>query len=325
MTISVILCTYNRSERLAKALESVARSVVAASLAWEVLVIDNNSSDRTREVTDDFCRMYPEHFRYIFERKQGKSHALNSGIRAARGEILAFMDDDVTVEPMWLQNLVAPLVNGDYAGSGGRILLEPFTAPAWLRLHGPKGLAGMLALFDLGEKPAELVQPPWGTNMAFRKEMFQKYGDFRTDLGPRPGSEMRDEDCEFGDRLIKAGERLRYEPSAVVFHGVPQHRLKKEYFLKFWFDHARGTIRMMELRPNVLGIPRRYLTMFKHVVIIAPVKILQWAFTFEPQERFYRKCWVWYMGGAILEIYRRWFVENRFQIEDQEIRAEHLP
>src|ERR1700756_1020921 len=122
MKITVILCTYNRCQSLARALGSVAASVLPDSVEWEVLVVDNNSPDQTREVIEDFCLRYPGRFRYLFEPKQGKSNALNSGIRNARGNILAFMDDDVIVAPTWLQNLTAALDSGEWLGVGGRIL-----------------------------------------------------------------------------------------------------------------------------------------------------------------------------------------------------------
>src|SRR5438445_7610660 len=86
--------------------------------------------------------------------------------------------------------------------------------PRWLSL-GSRSAMAPLVQFDLGDVACELSEPPFGTNMAFRKSMFEKYGGFRTDLGPRPGSEIRSEDSEFGGRLLAAGERLRYEPSAL--------------------------------------------------------------------------------------------------------------
>ena len=82
-------------------------------------------------------------------------------------------------------------------------------------------------LFDLGPEAGPLAEPPFGTNMAFPKRVFEKYGSFRTDLGPRPGSEIRGEDTEFGRRLLTRRERLRYEPSAVVHHQVAKNRLQK--------------------------------------------------------------------------------------------------
>jgi glucosyl-dolichyl phosphate glucuronosyltransferase len=302
--VTVILCTYNRCQSLAKALSSVALSVLPDSVEWEILVVDNNSTDQTREVVDEFIRQHPGRFRYLFEARQGKSHALNSGIREARGVVLAFMDDDVTVAPAWLRNLTEPLESGQWAGVGGRILpAQDFLPPNWLLLQGPMSTAGMLALFDLGDNPNELHQPPFGTNMAFRRSLFLEHGGFRTDMGPCPGSEMRNEDTEFGRRLLAAGEHLRYEPAAVVFHAVPENRLKKPYFLAFWFDHGRAAIREKKKGPDVLGIPRQYFTMLKTSAQFVR-KALRWMLTFDSQRRFYRKGFVWMLAGEIAEIYR---------------------
>ena len=85
MKITLILCTYNRCQTLAKALGSVAASTLPDSLKWEVVVVDNNSTDQTREVIEDFCRRHPGRFRYVFEPQQGLSHARNAGIREAQG------------------------------------------------------------------------------------------------------------------------------------------------------------------------------------------------------------------------------------------------
>src|SRR6266852_75843 len=99
--ISLILCTYNRCQSLARPLESVAASRLPDSVNWEILVGDNTSHDQARHVIEDFCRHYPGRFRYLFEPNQGLSHARNAGIAEARGEIIAFTDDDVTVDPVW--------------------------------------------------------------------------------------------------------------------------------------------------------------------------------------------------------------------------------
>jgi glycosyltransferase involved in cell wall biosynthesis len=304
MKITVILCTYNRSQSLTKALESVAASTLPSSVAWEVLVVDNNSSDQTREVVEECCSRHPGRFRYLFESQPGKSHALNAGIREARGDVLAFMDDDVTVEATWLQNLTAALQDSEWGGAGGRILPEPaFSPPLWLSFEGPKGRYALapLALFDLGPGAGQLAEAPFGTNMAFRKEMFEKYGSFRTDLGPRPGSEIRNEDTEFGSRLLAAGERLSYEPSAVVYHPVQENRIQKKYFLAWWFDKGRADIRQFGIRPDAMwcwGIP---LYLFCRFVVWT----LRWMVTLEPHRRFSRKLTVWGKAGEILECYRR--------------------
>jgi glycosyltransferase involved in cell wall biosynthesis len=306
MKITAILCTYNRWKMLATALDSIAKQTLPESVEWEVLVVDNNSRDQTREVVEDFSRRHPRHFRYLFEPQQGKSYALNAGIREAKGEVLAFMDDDVTVDPRWLDNLTAPLRNGEWAGSGGRtISTQSFTPPDWLALEGPYCMMGVIyAHFDLGDEPCELDIPPYGTNMAFRRVMFEKYGGFRADLGPRPGSEIRGEDTELGRRLMAAGEHLRYEPSAVVYHSIPEGRVTKDFFLTWWLDFGRATVREWGRGQSVLGIPRPYLNILKLGTIELAQKLGRWIFTLNPKRRFYHKCRVWVTAGQIKEYFR---------------------
>ena len=303
VNVTVILCTYNRCDSLARALGSVADSKLPESVEWEVLVVDNNSSDQTREVVEDFCRRYPGRFRYVFEPRQGKSYALNTAIREARGEVLAFVDDDVIVESTWLQNLAADLYNGEWAGAGGRILPQwPCAPPAWLPQKEWFGMAP-LVMFDLGEQARPLSDPPFGTNMAFHRRMFEKYGFFRTDLGPGLNGKIRNnEDTEFGGRLLAAGERLKYEPAAVVHHEVPQKRLQREYFLSWWFNKARSDIREIgvaaDTKWSVSGIP---LNLFRRLA----VGTLQWTVTLDPSRRFSRKLAVWLVAGMMVESYHQ--------------------
>ena len=302
MDISVVLCTYNRNDDLQTALNSAAALVLPESIEWEILVVDNNSTDRTRDVVADFCNRYGSRFRYLFEPRQGKSHALNSGIREARGNLIAFMDDDVRVEPTWLQNLTATLQDGEWVGAGGRVIPKwSRPAPRWLSPQAWYAF-GPLVQFDLGDYAGELHEPPFGTNMAFRREVFEKYGDFLVSLGPRPGSEIRNEDTEFGARLLKAGERLRYEPSAVVYHPVPANRIRKDFFLAWWFNKGEANIRQFGIRPGtkyyVTGVP---LYLFRNLLVWT----LRWMFAFSPSGRFSNKLHVWVKVGEIMECYRR--------------------
>lgn len=307
MNVTVILCTYNRSQSVIRALESVGASEMPESIAWEVLVMDNNSKDDTRQAVEEFCRRDPERFHYGFEGRQGKSYALNTAIREARGSILAFMDDDVVVAPTWLHNLTAPLATGTWAGAGGRILpANSFECPGWLALDGRYSLGGVLAMFDLGNHPEELKSPPYGANMAFRKSIFQEYGGFRTDLGPCPGSEIRNEDTEFGRRLFNAGEHLWYVPSAVVYHAVPENRLAKRYFLRFYYDLGRSQIREHANRASVYGIPRWCFSVPRILLTILPKRMAGWFFSRDPKERFFYKCTVWTTYGEIVELPKIW-------------------
>lgn len=306
MDVSVIVCTYNRCESLRRALRSIASQEMPAGVSWEVVVVDNNSTDDTVAVVNEVGAEFAGRFRYVRETTPGLSAARNAGLQAADGKVVAFTDDDVTVAATWLQRLTANLRDGAWVGAGGKIVAaNQFTRPAWLPLEGAENLRGMLALFDLGDLPGDLKEPAFGANMAFRKEMFAKYGKFRTDLGRKPGSLMSNEDTEFGRRLMEGGERLRYEPSAVVYHPVPEKRLTQKYFLDFFFNYGRASIREMKPRPDIAGIPRRYLTMLKIGTVILGQRTVRWLQTLNTERRFYYKGFVWMTVGQIVELYEQ--------------------
>ncbi len=301
MSISVILCTYNRCRTLARALDSVAVSVVPTSIKWEVLVVDNNSTDQTREVVADFCERYPGRFKYLLEVQQGVSYARNAGIRESCCDVLAFMDDDVTVDRGWLWSLTAALYSGEWAGVGGRIIpLWERSAPSWLTFSGPHSFGPFVA-FDRGLEAGQLNEPPFGANMAFRREVFDRYGYFRTDLGRSGNNLLSNEDTEFGRRLLAGGERLRYEPSAVMHHPVTDNRLQKGYLLAWWF--AKGQADVMEMgiskepRWLLAGIPL-------HLYRSLAAWTLRWVTAVDSKRRFSCKLNVWNIAGEIVGYHR---------------------
>jgi glycosyltransferase involved in cell wall biosynthesis len=297
MSITVIVCTYNRCQTLAKALESIAASVVPNSVEWEILVVDNNSTDRTREVVGDYRERYPSRFRYLLELQQGLSFARNAGIRESHGDVLAFTDDDVIVEATWLWSLTSALDSGEWAGTGGRIIPawgRPL--PRWLNPDEFR-LQGAFVALDLGTVPVALTQAPVGANMAFRRELFAKYGGFRTDLG-RLGETLRGcEDSEFGQRLLAGGEQLRYEPSAVVHHPVPENRLQKKYLLSWFFYDGRSSVVHLGIPPEtkwfIVGIP---FYLFRRLGRWTA----QWLVSMKPSRRFSCRLNVWGIAGAMV-------------------------
>jgi glycosyltransferase involved in cell wall biosynthesis len=324
MKTTVIVCTFNRCDSLAKTLTSLTASESFGSPEAEILVVDNNSSDRTRATVESFIARFPGRFRYLFEPKQGKSHALNAGVHTAAGDLLAFTDDDVAVAPDWLPNLTASLAAADWAGAGGRILASPdFSPPGWLALDGPYGMGGTIGIREMNPHGGEFsIDPfdsnlPFGANMAFRREVFEKYGSFRTDLGAPPGNEIRGEDTEFCRRLLQAGERLRQEPTAVVYHNVPAKAAHRQYYLDWWFDYGRGLIRAKSERPSVAGIPRHYISLLNRIFRILPGRALRWFLSFPPQKRFFHKCWVWVTAGEIAELFRQRSPEGKEQSKSQ--------
>jgi glucosyl-dolichyl phosphate glucuronosyltransferase len=307
MDITLVICTFNRCESLSGTLDSVALQRLPESVSWEALVVDNNSTDRTREVVESYCHRYPGIFRYVFEPQQGLSRARNAGVREAHGRILAFTDDDVIAEPTWLQNLTTSLHGGEWAGAGGRVLPpQDLDLPGWLTVGGSMDLLGvLLPLFDLGDQPGEMKRPPYGANMAFLKSMFEKHGTFRVDLGHCGAGLLSGEDIEFGDRLKSAGERLHYEPSAVVHHLVPAERLSKKYFRSWWFDYGRTRIIQRSPGPPFLGVPRRFLSLASLALRFLPGRVLRWVFASSTQRRFYNECQIWQTAGEIAQTCRQ--------------------
>ncbi len=259
MDITVLVCTHNRCALLRQAIESIAGSQMPQGVAWEILVVDNNSSDGTKQVVAEVSAAHPSRLRYLFEPLQGKSVALNAGIRAACGDIIAFTDDDVTVAPDWLARLTANLLAGEWAGAAGRVV------PAW---QGPKpkwlpdfgGWDGVSVQFDPGGAAGELKIPPIGANMAYRKGVFAACGGFNPGLGPIAGRlSFAVEDTELGLRVLAAGHRLRYEPGAIVHHPVAPHRARRAFVLKWFFAKGRSDALLGRPHENpcLAGVPLR--------------------------------------------------------------------
>jgi glycosyltransferase involved in cell wall biosynthesis len=216
--ISVIVCTYNRSALLRSALDSLQRMKIPAGLAWELIIVDNNSSDDTQAVVSEYRRTAPFDVRYVFEGIQGHSRARNRGIVESRGGILAFTDDDVTVEPEWLSELWNSYSQPDCLGAGGRIVpVWRFAKPAWLREE--------------------------------RRTAIERYGLFRTDLGGVGAKLMGNEDTEFGYRLLRNGEMLIYNPRVIVHHPVERERATQRYFERWYFEYGRALVRQTEIPP----------------------------------------------------------------------------
>jgi glycosyltransferase involved in cell wall biosynthesis len=305
--ISVIICTYNRAGTLGTAIESLASQSLPPAIQWEILVVDNNSPDRTRQVVENLQRQHPGRIRYVLETKQGISHARNAGIQEAKGEVLAFLDDDEIAGPSWLQNLTEHLHTGEWGGAGGRVLPpSDFSPPNWLSFSSSFA-KGPLAVFDPALKAGQLNEPPFGANMAFRKDVFAKVGTFRTDLGRTGNNLISNEDTELGRRIMAAGLLLRYEPSAVTFHPVEPSRLKKEYFLHWWFNKGRSDIREFKDQSNgagVFGIPVRA---FRRLA----ANTVRWMATAHPSRRFGFKVEVWNCAGQIVESYHQWKVARQ--------------
>jgi glucosyl-dolichyl phosphate glucuronosyltransferase len=228
---SIIVPTFNRASLCVSAVQSVL--VQDANVSYEVIVVDNNSTDETRERIQALCRQAPEKVRYVFERRQGASAARNAGIAAARGDIIACIDDDVVVQPGWLCALTDVYrTHPDAWCVGGRIVLAlPEVLPRWFhrRSHVMTSYLGRL---DLGDATIERRYPNeiFGGNFTVRREALDLVGFFDTALGPVAGRRIQSEETDLCWRIQQAGRAVYYCGAAVVAHVVPAARLTKQYF-----------------------------------------------------------------------------------------------
>lgn len=127
--------------------------------------------------------------------------------------------------------------------------------------------------------------------------MFQKYGGFRSDLGPTVGSEIRGEDSEFCRRLLRAGECMMYVPNAIVYHPVEKKRTEKRYFQAWYLDRGRASIRENGIPENAVlyfGVPR-------YMLRILSTRILKWFSCPNRKLRFHYRLEIYEMWGQILE------------------------
>lgn len=237
ITLSVVVCTFNRSNYLIRLLNSLREALVPEDLSCEFIVVDNNSDDQTRRVLREYNEYCEPKLRYVFEPEVGLSNARNRGIREAKGQIIAFTDDDVIVDRYWMQNIIKAFKEHvDVACVGGKILpIWEGPKPNWLKTSW----YDYLALLDYGDSVVYMNTPNiWGANLAVKSEVFRKYGLFDINLGRKPGKLYGFEETDFLQRIRNAGDKLLYYPLSVVYHNVPANRMSKNYFRKWKFDQG---------------------------------------------------------------------------------------
>jgi glucosyl-dolichyl phosphate glucuronosyltransferase len=236
MFVTVLICSRDRGPSLRRTLESLLSPRNLTIPDWEVLVvIDHDSLESTRSICREFQKDFAPHFRFLIQEDRGKSRALNRGIAAAQGDVLAMTDDDVVCAPGYIQGIRSVFADSTISGAQGRILLDcEGGLPEWMSAKHQ----AFMSLFDHGEQPKPWHCSLFGTNMAVRTEAARVVGGFAPELGPKEAGFC--EDTEFSLRLLKAGYTFVYAPQILVRHQLPRERLTRSFFRRRYFNLGRS-------------------------------------------------------------------------------------
>ncbi len=235
MKFTVAICTFNGGSTLGATLESLSRLQRAAEVDWELLIIDNNCTDDTREVCDRFSTRLP--IRILLETKQGHSNSRNCALDHAQGEFIAWTDDDVVVDPGWLSSYDLAVKRYPNATFWGGPIVPRFDhrVPRWVAVNWDV-CAGVFAERDLGKEPFEIRSTehlPYGANFVTRTSIQKKFR-FDQRFG-RAGSELRGfDEIDVLSRMVEEDHSGIWIPEAKVQHVIPPARTTLNYMANYF-------------------------------------------------------------------------------------------
>ena len=310
--LSVIICTYNRAHLLYRIFNDLNNQLFSDQqrFSFELILVDNNSIDDTKKVVHDFAIRSNFIVRYVFEPRQGKSFALNTGVAAAAAELLAFTDDDVIIDKKWLSSVYSAFCDYPrYNCFGGKILpiLEK-PLPNWLSVTDRKFrvYGGPLVSHDRGDEVKEYddtMYVPVGCNMFVRRFLFEKFGGYSTKLGFYSQEALiYSEDSEIMFRFKRGGEPILHYPYALIQHPVPADRMRKSYFKKWWWGVGRGNARWLSVPQGAI----RYFNIPRYMIRDFMINLLKWLIFLPSKKiykRFYYELHLIYKLGMFFELY----------------------
>jgi glycosyltransferase involved in cell wall biosynthesis len=264
LDVTILICTRNRRRLLNETLDCLEEMTIPARWRCEVLVVDNHSTDDTQASVLERISRYQLPLRYIDEPSPGKSNAMNTGIAAANGTVLACTDDDVRVSRRWLEAACGPLLDERYEHSytGGPVRpIWDGPCPDWFP-RAPSNLWGTVAILDYGSLPFVFEarrKVPLGANFAIRRDVIERVGGFVPSLGRSSTRIMLGQELpELFRRARAAGARGLYVPEMEVSHHIPTRRLTPSYCRRWWFGKGVSRSRVDRMHPlTEMGIDLR--------------------------------------------------------------------
>ena len=305
MKISAVICTYNRAERLRKAIHSFLDQTMPKE-EYEIIIVDNFSTDNTKEVVEEFLRSKPPTLNstYILEPSLGLSRARNMGLENAQGEYIAYLDDDATSEKDWLENIVKVFetVSPRPGCVGGKI--KPIWGgerPKWLG----NDLLGQLAVQDWGDAPFFIGKDEWlaGASIAYPKKVLEDIGGFPVNLGRIGKKLLSMEENYVRELLEEKGYKYYYDPRVIVRHYIPQSRLNKKWFLKRAFWNGVSDALMQEKRGKTSVLKRTGKGLGTLLRICVSLKELRSIFPSDDKDVFRKKCSIYARIGHVLALW----------------------
>jgi glycosyltransferase involved in cell wall biosynthesis len=262
LKLSVIICTYNRAMLLKKCLKSLIDQV---NKNFEIIVVDNNSVDNTKEVVSDISS---NSIHYIFEASVGLSYARNTGYKNSLGEYIAYIDDDAYADPFWCDRIIKNTIQYEFDVCGGVIL--PYyeeKPPIWfddrleIRNYGKKGFVSKV----------KARQGFSGSNIIFKKEHLYHFGGFDTELGMKGNKMGIGEESLLCKKISEIHNKFFFDPEIVVFHFTPKRNVSIKYRIHRNFLTGCSYVKIKGYNPY--QITKKFITLIA-LIMLLPISLL---------------------------------------------------
>jgi len=303
-TITIVICTHNRKLWLQDTLQSIFTAKCIDQIALKIIIVESGCTDNTPSMIEEFIKNNSASVKIsrFSEKKPGRSLALNTAFKNLTGDLIALIDDDHVISNEYLINILKIAEeHPDCAGFCGKIIpMWDGSEPAWVHQKGSTAIRPFpVPNFDLGEKKCLIKETgfiPGAGNLILRRDLIEKVGFFKEDLGPKGHNLSGGEDVEYVLRALKFGYRILYTPDNIQYHQVDKKRLRLSYIIKKSFLRHKVLRKIDNEKlqaPNVFNIP---LFLIKQTILNLFVLIIH------PQLA-HKRCRLVRMAAQLGEIY----------------------
>tara|TARA_R110001599_G_scaffold210020_1_gene407254 strand:+ start:333 stop:1256 length:924 start_codon:yes stop_codon:yes gene_type:complete len=246
-SLSIVLCTYNNADSLRKTLYQISQCKLPSGHDFELLVIDNNSPDNTREIFDGIAHSIPFSTTYLFEKRQGLSHARNTGLSSAKGEYILFTDDDAEIPENWISDYVEALLKYTPDCVYSRINIIWDKNKPWWFTHHYQPYFVHLDYGDNEQVVTDYHKEFYGKNFCVRKSILNEIGGFNPELGRQGDKLLAGEETVIYRKLIDLHKKVVYIPSPMVGHRLKAREYESSNIEKLYIDGASSNYALAKI------------------------------------------------------------------------------